>query len=110
VSPSAATVDALARALHLSPVEHAHLREFTSHADRGLVVRETVPDELRALVEQLPPRDLHARVNNASAAGTFWPRTRVKRRGLLEVMDAILRRFMAGFGVDFSGVGLRERR
>jgi transcriptional regulator with XRE-family HTH domain len=53
VSPSVATVDALARALRLSPVEHAHLRELTSHTDHGRFVRETVPDELSALVEQL---------------------------------------------------------
>src|SRR5262244_1422821 len=47
VSPSATTVDALARALRLSKVEHGHLRALTRHADRRAFVRETVPDALR---------------------------------------------------------------
>src|ERR1700749_2517728 len=40
VSPSAATVDALARALRLSKAEHRHLRELTQNADRRPFVRE----------------------------------------------------------------------
>lgn len=53
VSPSVTTVDALARALRLSKVEHAHLRDLTRYADRRSFVRETVPEALRRLVEGL---------------------------------------------------------
>jgi transcriptional regulator with XRE-family HTH domain len=47
VSPSVTTVDALTRALRLSPVEQAHLRALTRTAERRPFVRETVPDSLR---------------------------------------------------------------
>ena len=53
VSPSATTVDAIARALRLGAAEHEHLRELTRNTDRGTFVRETVPDDLRRLVEGL---------------------------------------------------------
>src|SRR5215471_4181362 len=53
VSPSVTTVDALARALRLSKVEHAHLRDLTRNADQRAFVRETVPEALRHLVEGL---------------------------------------------------------
>jgi transcriptional regulator with XRE-family HTH domain len=53
VSPSVTTVDALARALRLTKVEHAHLRALTRSPDRRAFVRETVPDALRRLVEGL---------------------------------------------------------
>ncbi|CAN5333805.1 helix-turn-helix domain-containing protein [soil metagenome] len=53
VSPSLTTIDALARALRLSKVEHRHLHALTKSADRALFVRETVPDTLRTLVESL---------------------------------------------------------
>lgn len=53
VSPSAATVDALARALRLSKAEHRHLRELTQNADRRPFVRETVPPAMLRTVEQL---------------------------------------------------------
>jgi PAS domain-containing protein len=53
VSPSSTTVDALARALRLSKIEHAHLRELTRNADRRAYTREVVPDALRRLVESL---------------------------------------------------------
>jgi transcriptional regulator with XRE-family HTH domain len=53
VSPSITTVDALARALRLSKVEHSHLRALTRSGDRRAFVRETVPEELRHLVEKL---------------------------------------------------------
>jgi len=53
VSPSVATVDALARALHLSPAEHAHLRTLARNADRPAFVRESIPEALRRLVESL---------------------------------------------------------
>jgi len=53
VQPSAATIDALARALRLSQAEHAHLRALTRTADRGAFARETVPDSIRRMVERL---------------------------------------------------------
>ena len=53
ISPSVTTIDALARALRLSKVEHAHLRALVGNADRRAFTRETVPDGLRRLVENL---------------------------------------------------------
>lgn len=53
VSPSVTTVDALARALRLTKVEHAHLRALTGNADRRAFQRETVPDSLRRLIAGL---------------------------------------------------------
>lgn len=53
VSPSAATIDALARALRLSRAEHRHLTELTQTTDRRAFVRETVPAAVRRTVEQL---------------------------------------------------------
>jgi transcriptional regulator with XRE-family HTH domain len=53
VSPSAATIDALARALRLTKAEHRHLTELTQNADRRPFVRETVPPAIRRAVEQL---------------------------------------------------------
>lgn len=53
VRPSAATVDALAKALRLSKAEHAHLRALTGANPAGAFVRETVPDTLRRVVENL---------------------------------------------------------
>jgi len=54
VSPSAATLDALARALRLNKAEHAHLRALASNDERRAFSREIVPDVLRRLVESLP--------------------------------------------------------
>ena len=53
VSPSAGTIDALARALRLSRAEHRHLKELTQNTDRRVFVRETVPPAIRRTVEQL---------------------------------------------------------
>jgi transcriptional regulator with XRE-family HTH domain len=53
VSPSATTVDALARALRLSKVEHAHLKALTRPADRRGFVRESVPETIRRIVLSL---------------------------------------------------------
>src|SRR3954471_11584575 len=53
VSPWAATIDALARALRLTKAEHRHLTELTQHGDRRPFVRETVPPAIRRAVEQL---------------------------------------------------------
>ncbi len=51
VSPSAATIDALARALRLSKVEYAHLRALAKNPDRSAFSREIVPETLRRMVE-----------------------------------------------------------
>lgn len=53
VTPSATTVDALARALRLSKVEHAHLRELTRNAERRAFAPEAVPEALQRLLESL---------------------------------------------------------
>ncbi|WP_375789611.1 helix-turn-helix transcriptional regulator [Bradyrhizobium sp. Pha-3] len=53
VSPSAATIDALARALRLSKAEHTHLRALAKEGDRRLFVPETVPPAIRRAVESL---------------------------------------------------------
>lgn len=53
VTPSVTTVDALARALRLGKVEHAHLRALVRNPDRRAFVRETVPGTIRRLVESL---------------------------------------------------------
>lgn len=53
VSPSAATIDALARALRLTKAERRHLAELTQTADRRPFVRETVPPAIRRTIEQL---------------------------------------------------------
>ncbi len=53
VSPSLTTIDALARALRLSEVEHEHLRALTYHTERAQFVRETVPDALCLMLDAL---------------------------------------------------------
>ena len=53
VSPSAGTIDALARALRLSKAEHPHLQELTQTTDRRIFVRETVPPAIQRTVEQI---------------------------------------------------------
>ena len=53
VSPSAATIEALARALRLGKAEHKHLRALTPNADRRAFVPETVPSAVRRTVEGL---------------------------------------------------------
>jgi transcriptional regulator with XRE-family HTH domain len=53
VSPSAATVDALARALRLGKAEHKHLRALTQNTDRRAFVPETVPPAVLRTVERL---------------------------------------------------------
>jgi transcriptional regulator with XRE-family HTH domain len=51
VSPSLTSIDALARALRLSKVEHAHLRALTGTGNRRAFVRESVPEAIQRLVE-----------------------------------------------------------
>jgi transcriptional regulator with XRE-family HTH domain len=53
VSPSAATIDALAGALRLGKAEHKHLRALTQNTDRRVFVPETVPPAVRRTVERL---------------------------------------------------------
>lgn len=50
VSPSTATIDALARALLLDEVDHAHLRRLARPGQPRIFVREQVPDQIRRLV------------------------------------------------------------
>lgn len=53
VTPSATTIDALARALRLTKDEHAHLRALAQTSDRKPFVRESVPETIVRLVESL---------------------------------------------------------
>jgi len=53
VAPSTTTVDALARALRLSEVEHGHLLMLARSSRRPAFVREEVPAPLRRLIESL---------------------------------------------------------
>ena len=53
VSPSVTTIDALACALRLGKVEHAHLRALARDTSRRAFARESVPEAIRRLVESL---------------------------------------------------------
>ena len=53
-SPSRTTIDALARALCLSPGEHAHLRALARVPEHQPFECETVPDTIRRIVASLP--------------------------------------------------------
>ncbi len=53
VNPSAATVEALARALRLGKTEVDHLRALALNTKRRAFSRETVPDSLQRLIEGL---------------------------------------------------------
>ncbi|WP_335079174.1 helix-turn-helix transcriptional regulator [Nostoc sp.] len=53
VSPSVTTIDALASALHLSKVEHAHLRTLAQNGDHRAFSGESVPEVVRRMVESL---------------------------------------------------------
>ena len=53
VTPSLATVDALAKALCLSKAEHMHLRALAKNPHRSAFFRETVPDTMRSMVASL---------------------------------------------------------
>lgn len=53
VTPSVATVDALARVLRLDPAEHGHLRVLAGASRRPAFAREQVPDGVRRVVEGL---------------------------------------------------------
>ncbi len=77
VSPSVTTIDALARALRLGRVEHAHLRALAHNADHRVFSIEIVPGPLRRLVEGLDQpayvtgRRWDVLVWNAAAADIF---------------------------------------
>ena len=81
-APSTTTVDALARALRLSEVEHGHLLMLARSSRRPAFVREEVPAPLRHLIESLD--------QPAYATGLRWdvlawngaPRCRRADRGL----------------------------
>ena len=53
VAPSTATIDALARALLLNAVDHAHLKRLAWPTHRPPFVRESVPGSLRRLLDGL---------------------------------------------------------
>jgi len=53
VSPSVTTIDALARALRLNKVEHAHLKALTRGPERRAFAKETAPPTVQRLVESL---------------------------------------------------------
>jgi len=53
VSPSATTVDALARALKLSKAEHAHLKALARDGDIRAFAIESVPSQIRRLLDHL---------------------------------------------------------
>jgi len=53
VRPSTSTVDALARALRLTKIEHAHLKRLAEANTNRPLLPEVVPDTVRRLVESL---------------------------------------------------------
>src|SRR4051812_13015289 len=77
VSPSAATIDALARALRLTKAEHRHLTELTQNADRRPFVRETFRPRSGA-----PSNSSTCRPMSPGGAGTFSPGTRLPKKSL----------------------------
>ena len=53
VNPSVSTIDALARALKLSKVEHLHLKALTRSGERRAFQQETVPDSLQRMIDTM---------------------------------------------------------
>lgn len=53
VTPSSTTVDALAKALMLSRLEHQHLRTLAQNPNRSAFARETVPATILRMVKSL---------------------------------------------------------
>jgi transcriptional regulator with XRE-family HTH domain len=108
VSPSVTTVDALARALRLTAVEHVHLRALTRRADSVAFSPESVPPTVRRVVDGL---NLPAYVTgrrwdvlawNAAAAEIFaFDRLAEEDRNILICMltNPATRRL---FGVDWA--------
>lgn len=54
ISPSATTIDALARALRLNKAEHAHLKALAANGHLRPFELESVPEPLVRLIESLP--------------------------------------------------------
>ncbi|RAR54567.1 transcriptional regulator with XRE-family HTH domain [Paraburkholderia unamae] len=54
VAPSPTTIDALARALRLNAVEHAHLRRLADVKSQPAFFREKVPSTIERFVDSLP--------------------------------------------------------
>ena len=75
VSPSVTTIDALARALRLSKVEHAHLRALASGTNRRAFTREIVPAALRTLSSPSINRLTSRADGGMSLPGTRLPPT-----------------------------------
>jgi transcriptional regulator with XRE-family HTH domain len=107
VTPSATTIDALARALRLNKTEHAHLRALAANGSRRPFQLETVPAPLLRLIESLPhPAYITGRrwdilAWNAAAAGIFaFDRLPLEDRNILVCMftnPATRRLFAAGW-------------
>ncbi|MET4803829.1 helix-turn-helix transcriptional regulator [Bradyrhizobium sp. LB11.1] len=53
VNPSLSTIDALARALKLSKVEHLHLKALTRSGERRAFQQETMPDSLQRMIDAM---------------------------------------------------------
>ncbi len=111
VSPSAATIDAVARALGLGKAEHAHLRSLARPTRRPAFCRESVPDSIRRMVESLtqPAYVTGLRWDvlawNAAAAEIFtdFGRKREEDRNVLLYMftdPAARRLFGAGWATE----------
>ena len=113
VSPSAATVDALARALRLNPVEQAHLRALTRNAERRPFAREVVPESLTRTIQALNmPAYITGRRWDVlawnAAAGEIFAFDRVPeedRNTLIQVLTNPKTRQL--FGKDWAGEAQR---
>jgi transcriptional regulator with XRE-family HTH domain len=53
VNPSISTINALARALRLSKIEHLHLKALTRSGERRTFQREAMPDSLRRMIDAM---------------------------------------------------------
>ena len=53
VNPSTSTINALARALKLSKIEHLHLKAMTRTGERRTFQQETMPDALRRMIDAM---------------------------------------------------------
>jgi transcriptional regulator with XRE-family HTH domain len=53
VNPSISTINALARALKLSKVEHLHLKALTRSGERRAFQHESVPDSLQRMIDAM---------------------------------------------------------
>jgi transcriptional regulator with XRE-family HTH domain len=112
--PSATTIDALAHALCLAPVEHAHLRALARLPVCRPFMRETVPDTIRHIVASLkqPAYVTGARWDvlawNRAATRTFTDFARVKEEDrnilLFALTDPAARSL---FGAEWAAIARR---